>query len=81
MKYDNTSLKNKFPDDFRAKDELRSEKVRNIIGQVPPVLLSYGISIIGIAHHVRKPYHYSGKNKFEKISVLKWIMNYRTMSS
>lgn len=26
--------------------ELRSEKVRNIIGQVPPVLLRYGISII-----------------------------------
>ena len=29
--------------------ELRSEKVRNIIGQVPPVLLRYGISIIGLA--------------------------------
>lgn len=27
--------------------ELRSEKVRNIIGQVPPVLLRYGIVIIG----------------------------------
>ncbi len=27
--------------------ELRSEKVRNIIGQVPPVLLRYGIMIIG----------------------------------
>lgn len=29
--------------------ELRSEKVRNIIGQVPPVLLRYGISIIGLS--------------------------------
>lgn len=29
--------------------ELRSEKVRNIIGQVPPMLLRYGISIIGLA--------------------------------
>lgn len=29
--------------------ELRSEKVRNIIGQVPPALLRYGISIIGLA--------------------------------
>lgn len=29
--------------------ELRSEKVRNIVGQVPPVLLRYGISIIGLA--------------------------------
>ncbi len=29
--------------------ELRSEKVRNIIGQIPPVLLRYGISIIGLA--------------------------------
>lgn len=29
--------------------ELRSEKVRNIIGQVPPVLLRYGIMIIGAA--------------------------------
>ena len=29
--------------------ELRSEKVRNIIGQVPPTLLRYGISIIGLA--------------------------------
>ncbi|MBP1638104.1 MAG: hypothetical protein H6Q18_893 [Bacteroidetes bacterium] len=28
--------------------ELRSEKVRNIIGQVPPVLLRYGISIIAL---------------------------------
>ncbi len=27
--------------------ELRSEKVRNIIGQVPPVLLRHGIMIIG----------------------------------
>ncbi len=27
--------------------ELRSEKVRNIIGQVPPVLLRYGIMIMG----------------------------------
>jgi len=31
------------------KVELRSEKVRNIIGQVPPVLLRYGIAIIGLA--------------------------------
>lgn len=30
------------------KVELRSEKVRNIIGQVPPVLLRYGITIIGL---------------------------------
>lgn len=29
--------------------ELRSEKVRNIIGQVPPVLLRYGIMIIGVS--------------------------------
>lgn len=29
--------------------ELRSEKVRNIIGKVPPVLLRYGIMIIGVA--------------------------------
>ncbi|WP_352421988.1 hypothetical protein [Proteiniphilum sp.] len=29
--------------------ELRSEKVRNIIGQVPPVLLRYGITIIGLS--------------------------------
>ncbi|WP_418893129.1 hypothetical protein [Limibacterium fermenti] len=29
--------------------ELRSEKVRNIIGQVPPVLLRYGIAIIGLS--------------------------------
>ncbi|WP_080903487.1 hypothetical protein [Parabacteroides sp. Marseille-P3160] len=29
--------------------ELRSEKVRNIIGQVPPILLRYGLSIIVIA--------------------------------
>ncbi len=29
------------------KVELRSEKVRNIIGQVPPALLRYGIMIIG----------------------------------
>lgn len=29
--------------------ELRSEKVRNIIGQVPPVLLRYGIIIIGLS--------------------------------
>lgn len=31
----------------RRQVELRSEKVRNIIGQVPPVLLRYGIMIIG----------------------------------
>ncbi len=31
------------------KIELRSEKVRNIIGQVPPVLIRYGIMIIGIS--------------------------------
>jgi hypothetical protein len=29
--------------------ELRSEKVRNIVGQAPPVLLRYGISIIGLS--------------------------------
>jgi hypothetical protein len=29
--------------------ELRSEKVRKIIGQVPPVMLRYGILIIGLA--------------------------------
>lgn len=29
--------------------ELRSEKVRNIIGQIPPVLLRYGITIIGVS--------------------------------
>ncbi|SFL08039.1 hypothetical protein SAMN05216357_11243 [Porphyromonadaceae bacterium KH3CP3RA] len=29
--------------------ELRSEKVRNLIGQIPSVLLRYGISIIGIS--------------------------------
>lgn len=29
--------------------ELRSEKVRNIIGQVPPVLLRYGNSIIALS--------------------------------
>ena len=29
--------------------ELRSEKVRDIIGQIPPTLLRYGISIIGFA--------------------------------
>lgn len=29
--------------------ELRSEKVRNIIGQIPPVLLRNGISIIGLS--------------------------------
>lgn len=29
--------------------ELRSEKVRNIIGQIPPVLLRYGAAIIGAA--------------------------------
>lgn len=29
--------------------ELRSEKVRNIIGQVPPALLRYGIMIIALA--------------------------------
>lgn len=28
--------------------ELRSEKVRSIVGQVPPILLRYGITIIGI---------------------------------
>ena len=28
--------------------ELRSEKVRNIIGQIPPVLLRYGTVIIGL---------------------------------
>lgn len=28
--------------------ELRSEKVRSIIGQVPPVLLRYGIALIGV---------------------------------
>lgn len=28
--------------------ELRSEKVRSIVGQVPPILLRWGISIIGI---------------------------------
>ena len=28
--------------------ELRSEKVRNIIGQIPPVLLRYGTVIIGV---------------------------------
>ena len=28
--------------------ELRSEKVRNIVGQVPPILLRWGITIIGI---------------------------------
>lgn len=33
----------------KAKIELRSEKVRNIIGQVPPALLRYGIAIIGIS--------------------------------
>lgn len=31
----------------RRQVELRSEKVRKIIGQVPPVLLRYGIMIIG----------------------------------
>lgn len=29
--------------------ELRSEKVRNIIGQIPSVLLQYGITIIGLS--------------------------------
>lgn len=29
--------------------ELRSEKVRNIIGQVPPILLRYGITIIALS--------------------------------
>jgi hypothetical protein len=29
--------------------ELRSEKVRNIIGQVPPILLRYGILIISVS--------------------------------
>lgn len=29
--------------------ELRSEKVRNIIGQIPPMLLRYGAAIIGAA--------------------------------
>ena len=29
--------------------ELRSEKVRDIIGRVPPVLLRYGASIIGLS--------------------------------
>ena len=29
--------------------ELRSEKVRNIIGVIPPVLLRYGITIIGLS--------------------------------
>jgi hypothetical protein len=29
--------------------ELRSEKVRNIIGQVPPGLLRYGTAVIGLA--------------------------------
>ena len=29
--------------------ELRSEKDRNVIGQIPPVLLRYGISIIGLS--------------------------------
>lgn len=33
----------------KPKIELRSEKVRNIIGQVPPVLLRYGIIIIGLS--------------------------------
>lgn len=33
----------------KAKIELRSEKVRNIIGQVPPALLRYGIVITGIS--------------------------------
>ena len=28
--------------------ELRSEKVRSIIGQIPPVLLRYGTVIIGV---------------------------------
>ncbi|WP_455587324.1 hypothetical protein [Bacteroides sp.] len=28
--------------------ELRSEKVRSIVGQVPPILLRWGITIIGI---------------------------------
>ncbi|MCD7978028.1 MAG: hypothetical protein LUG51_13070 [Tannerellaceae bacterium] len=26
--------------------ELRSEKVRNLVGQIPPVLLQYGVMII-----------------------------------
>lgn len=34
---------------YKKPVELRSEKVRNIIGQVPPVLLRYGIAFIGLA--------------------------------
>ena len=33
----------------KAEPELRSEKVRNIIGQVPPGLLRYGTAIISLA--------------------------------
>lgn len=33
----------------KAEPELRSEKVRNIIGQVPPGLLRYGTAVIGLA--------------------------------
>ncbi|HTN68711.1 MAG: hypothetical protein PHP72_09745 [Dysgonamonadaceae bacterium] len=29
--------------------ELRSEKVRNIIGQIPPILITYGTLFIGLA--------------------------------
>ncbi|HZJ80981.1 MAG TPA: HlyD family secretion protein, partial [Dysgonamonadaceae bacterium] len=29
--------------------ELRSEKVRNIIGQIPPILITHGTMFIGLA--------------------------------
>ncbi len=29
--------------------EIRSEKVRNIIGQIPPILLRYGIAVIALS--------------------------------
>lgn len=39
---------NKQQEENRRSIELRSEKVRNIVGQIPPVLLRYGIVIVGL---------------------------------
>lgn len=37
---------NKQPEESKRSIELRSEKVRNIVGQIPPILLRYGIIVI-----------------------------------
>ena len=63
--------------DTNSKIELRSEKVRNIIGEIPPALVRWGIAIIvvifaillSVVLCVKYPYGY-GETIFQHIFIL-----------